>query len=350
MGIFVLLRNPRDARYFSFSAFCLTVAFWSFFYYLWESSTRLENALLYSRLLMAGAIFIPVAHLNYILILVKDKTHDKLLRYGYIGALVFLALDFTPYLVSGVSPKLYNQYWANPGPLFHPFLVVWMVYVLYAIFLIYKNLRRAAGAEKNRLTYVLLATLVGFGGGATNYFMWYNIPIPPYGNILVSVYVMIIAYAILKHHLMDIEVVFRKTAIYSILTALLTGILLSFAFLGEILFRGIVGYNSIWATILAIFTIALIFQPLRDKTQGLIDRLFFKRKYEFRDIIRSLSQTSASTLDLNRLIPLVVKTVSEVFRPERASVFLLEKDKDSFKPRTSLGSRSPVEKNDNPRV
>ena len=50
LGIFVLLRNPRDDRYFSFSIFCLTVAFWSFFYYLWESSTRLENALAQSGL------------------------------------------------------------------------------------------------------------------------------------------------------------------------------------------------------------------------------------------------------------------------------------------------------------
>ena len=123
---------------------------------------------------------------------------------------------------------------------------------------------------------------------------------------------------------MDIEIVIRKTAIYSILSAILTGILLSFIVLGEMFFRNAIGYNSIWAAILAIFVISGVFQPLREKIQRTIDKIFFKSKYDYRDILKRLNQTSSSAVDLNHLITIITKIITKTLKADKTSVLLRE--------------------------
>ena len=129
---------------------------------------------------------------------------------------------------------------------------------------------------------------------------------------------------------MDIEIVIRKTAIYSILTLLLTGILLSFVILGEMFFRGIIGYNSVWPAILAVFIIAGIFQPLKNRIQTVIDRLFFKGKYDYRTTLRNLSQKLGTIIELDQLLGYVSQNITDTLKVDQASVYLLEKEKDCY--------------------
>src|SRR5260370_23089912 len=65
---------------------------------------------------------------------------------------------------------------------------------------------------------MIAAFAIGYFGGITNWPMWFGIHFPPYPNILISVYTLIVAYAMVKHHLMDINIVIRKTLLYSILS------------------------------------------------------------------------------------------------------------------------------------
>jgi len=59
----------------------------------------------------------------------------------------------------------------------------------------------------------LIGTFIGFLGGSTNYFLWYDIPIPPYGNGLVVFYVILSAIAVVKYHLFEIRLIFTEMMI-----------------------------------------------------------------------------------------------------------------------------------------
>src|SRR5262249_50748240 len=63
----------------------------------------------------------------------------------------------------------------------------------------------------------------------------YGVHIVPYLNFLISVYTLIVAYAMVKHHLMDINVVIKKTLLYSVisvgLASIYTGVITLLAFL-----------------------------------------------------------------------------------------------------------------------
>jgi signal transduction histidine kinase len=130
------------------------------------------------------------------------------------------------------------------------------------------------------MKYFFILTFLGFTGGFTNWFYWYDIPIPPFGNAIVTLYLSLMAYAIIKHHLLDIDLVIRKGLIYSILVTIITMVYLLLVLLMETLFRGFMGYKSVPWTVLIIVVFALLFQPLKNKVQHLVDKIFFKRPFE----------------------------------------------------------------------
>ena len=62
---------------------------------------------------------------------------------------------------------------------------------------------------------VIIGTIIGYLGVATNYLLWYDIPIPPIGNWTAAFYLAIVAYAILKYRLMDIRMAIKRSTIFS---------------------------------------------------------------------------------------------------------------------------------------
>jgi signal transduction histidine kinase len=85
-----------------------------------------------------------------------------------------------------------------------------------------------------------------------------------------------LAYAILKHRLMDISVVIRKTVVYSIVTAVLT---VTYVMISAIVAKGLQGWvvsPTGFSSASAACAIALLFHPLRLKIQRYVDRHFFR--------------------------------------------------------------------------
>jgi len=155
---------------------------------------------------MAGAIFIPTLNFHHICIFLNIHSQKKrALILAYIFSFVSVLFDFTPFFVKGVSPKLWFAYWPDAGIAYGPFLAIWAWLSWYYIHIINKSLHNTIGEKRNQLRYLLLATILGWIGGATNFPLWFNIPIPPLGNILISAYIALIAYAIARYRLMVIK-------------------------------------------------------------------------------------------------------------------------------------------------
>lgn len=206
--IIVLSKDRRGKTNIAFAVFAASVIVWSGGYYLWQVAHDSAAALFYSRVLMAGAIFIPVTYLHFVLALVKrleDKRRPLILSYFLF--LIFFVFNFSPMVVNRVEPLFFFPFWPRPGVLFHVFLATWMSYVIYSNYFLYHAFKTADAILRAQIKYVLTGFFVGFVGGSTNYFLWYNIPIPPIANILSSIYVAGMAYAITKHQLMDIKVI-----------------------------------------------------------------------------------------------------------------------------------------------
>ena len=105
-----------------------------------------------------------------------------ILSYILFGS--FMLTIFSPILVNRVEPQLSFRYWPIAGPVYTAFLITWLIYVIIISYTLIKEYKKAKGLKKSQIKYVMIGGLLGFWGGTTNYFLWYKIPIPPYGNIL----------------------------------------------------------------------------------------------------------------------------------------------------------------------
>jgi hypothetical protein len=131
------------------------------------------------------------------------------------------------------------------------------------------------------------------------------------------------AIAILRYRLFDIDVIIRRTLVYSVLTGMLALVYLVSVLVLQAVFGALLGdsQNSLVA-VLSTLAIAALFVPLRGRVQALIDRRFFRRKY---DAARTLSIFSArlrDEVDLDRLSDHLATVASETMEPTHISLWL----------------------------
>jgi len=131
-----------------------------------------------------------------------------------------------------------------------------------------------------------------------------------------------IARAILRYHLWDIDVIVRKTLLYT----LLSSFLLLVYFISIVVLQGIVsrltGQDSTLATILSTLLIAVLFLPVRRRIQAAIDRRFYRRKYDAQKTLEQFAHTARDETDLDRLTAELVRVIQETMEPESVSVWL----------------------------
>jgi hypothetical protein len=134
-----------------------------------------------------------------------------------------------------------------------------------------------------------------------------------------------VTFAILRYRLFDIDVIIRKTLVYSILSALLALIYFSAVVLLQGLFARLAGVEqSALAVVLSTLAIAALFTPLRRCIQGAIDRRFYRKKYDAQQVLAQFAQTARDETDLDALLAELARVVDETLQPEHVSVWLKE--------------------------
>src|SRR3989338_6057139 len=155
LGIFVYTRNKKSIVNITFSLFCLCIAIWNYFYFAWLiMSNNAREAMFWLRLLLIGPIFIPGTFLHFTIefLNLNKGWRKKALAYGYIFDFVSLYfLLSSPLFLAGVTKRICFEYFPSPGPIFHIFLVKFIVYSVYAHSLLYKAYKQAEGTRYHQL-------------------------------------------------------------------------------------------------------------------------------------------------------------------------------------------------------
>ncbi len=339
VGLFVYTRNPKDNRNKTFGLFCLSLSVWSHFYFLWRITLDARWALFYARGLMAGAIFIPVFCLHHVLALlnlVEEK--KKVLLAGYVASSIFFVSNFTPLFVKDVAPSRFIfKNWPNPGPLFHPYFVIFFAIVFYFMYLLFHAYRVSAGIKKSQAKYILVAYAVAYLGGSTNFPLWYDLAVYPVGNVFVSLSIAIVAYAIVRHRLMDISVVMEKGLIYTVLILLVGTPAYLILLLAQRFYFGAVsaGFSILLLTFMALA--AFGFYVAKGKTEDAIARTFFRDRHDRYRTLSQFSKDLVSILDLKHLNDRIVETLARVVGSETVSLYLLDRERRKYLPIAEQG-------------
>ena len=322
LAVLIYYKGGKEKLHSVFALFCVSVAYWSFGYFFWHTAHTAGEALIWTRSLMQGSIFIAVFYLHFILIFTGLINKQKILLYlSYAQALFFLMVSFSPLYISHIREISIFEFWPKPGILYAPFLIIWVLIILYCIILLLWHYQRSEGSVKIQTKYIIIATLIGYSGGSMNYFLYYDILIIPYFNFTVALYVIIIAYTILRYRLFGVKIILNKTLIY-ITTFILTATILYVVFL---LSRSFFYQYPYLSALFSIMIFSVIFNPLHRLSKKLSTQVFYNGYNPYDNVSEIISQLKKS-VDVVELLNNISSTLKKILGVTKTDLIILLDD------------------------
>ena len=137
-----------------------------------------------------------------------------------------------------------------------------------------------------------------------------------------------ICIAVLRYRLWDIDVLINKVLVYGGLSALL-GALYAGLIIGLESLAGLFTAQAAQPVVLVISTLAIaaLFQPVRKRIQNLIDRRFYRRKYDAEQALAAFSATLRNEVDLEQIRAQLLFVVQETMQPTHVSLWLRQPER-----------------------
>lgn len=320
----VVVRGRKDSLNVRFGVFAFTIGCWSAGYFLWQLAEDATRALFFARLLMFFAYFVPVTFYHFIAELC-GADRRWWVRGAYIAALILSALNFTPLMVKTVAPAMGFQFWPKAGPLYWIYLALFAVLTVHAAWLMVKTLASVGGSRATQLRNILAATIVGFGGGATNFPLWYDVPVPPLGNALIFLYLVIMAHAVSRYHLPLVTYDFVHAAVY-------LGVAVTLAIFYLILLSAVAPFfdtepspNDLLTHFLICIIITLFFFWAMPRLQRATDRImaqtYLRRRKGQQQQLKDLGQRIVTLGSEQEVFENTIREISQAFNLGSAAIY-----------------------------
>jgi two-component system nitrogen regulation sensor histidine kinase GlnL len=336
----VVLRGRKNRLNQQFGVFAISVAAWSVGYFLWQISQDHDRALFFTRVLMLGAYFLPVTHLHFVSQLCGE-TRRRWMAVGYGFACLFVVLAFSPLMVHHVERAMDFPFWPRAGRFFIVYITLYGVYTARAWYLLSINLRTATDARASQLRYILVASTIGFSGGATNFPLWYDIPVPPIGNGLIFLYLVMMAHAVSRYHLPLVTYDFVKAAVYIAIGATLAIFYVVVMAVGSVvLFGASITSGGMLNGFLLALLVAMFFlwfvPHLRQQAERILEQVYLRRGQEQRGQLKNLARRICALSDEQEIFETTTREIAAAMGLAQAGMFSRGEFDNTFTLRAAL--------------
>jgi hypothetical protein len=195
---------------------------------------------------------------------------------------------------------------------------------------VYRYRRASDSSQRQQTKWVFFGVVTALGGSCGLLLIGMVVPsglLASLGGttvlyLLVLFIPVSIAIAVLRYHLYDIDTLINRTLVYGSLTATLVTLYFGVIVVLQRVFVLITGRQSTLAVVASTLLIAALFTPLRRRIQSLIDRGFYRRKYDARKTLEAFSAKLRNDTDLAALSEDLVGVVRETIQPAHVSLWL----------------------------
>lgn len=337
VGIFVYKKKPQSPVHRAFLIFSISIAQWSCFTALHAMQHDANWSLFWSKFCHIGAMLIPV-FFYYFTLKITGRKRKSTLTAGFIIAFLLIILNFiTPLFIPGTRTDVGVPNFTKAGPLYFLMIVFFSVYVLLSLIHLWNEIRISTGTRKKHLQYFFYASVLGFSIGGVNFCPVYGIILwpYPYSAICGAIYSCVIAYAILKHKLFDIELIVKKGLIFGVLFGVVYAAVSAFIF--------ILGYFVAQKPLpllsgISIALAMILYEPLKGLLTGLTNRFLYQKKIAYTLLIQSLPDQLANVREEQSLATEIVAFLTGQMSLEWAALYLKSGDGQRFELRAGKGN------------
>lgn len=211
-GLFVYFNNKHlpDSRPFLFLS--ASFALWGYAWYGMLITQEHDAALLFAKLLSVGAALIPVFYFHWIIsVLNLRKKYRYVTRFFYLITIILLPITSTSYYVVGIYKVFGEFYWPLAGSFYFIYIIFgYMGITGWAFALLMKEFHGVQGERKHQIGLIIAGSLLGFGGGLTNFPLMYGFSFPPFGIIMTLASPAILGYAAARYHLFNLKILLTE--------------------------------------------------------------------------------------------------------------------------------------------
>lgn len=287
-------------------------------------------ALIISRLDHCGVVFTIPLFMHFFRVYLNVTTHKWALWLAYAYAVALMPFALTPLLIEGMQTHAFG-FFGRGGPLYPLIGAGAVMALLYCLFWLGRAIHREKRSiQKNKLKYLCagFATMGVLNG--LNVLPILGYPVYPLGTFS-FIPLTVFAVGLFRYDLLDMGVLLRKSLLYSLLTVILTCIyslmvILANATLARYAFDSTMTFNTLFFLI-----IATIFGPVKATIQRHLDRVFHRRRTNYRKTIRKLGQTIVSTLDVSTIARRLSDTVVDQIMLAGCHLFLKNRSELRFR-------------------
>lgn len=197
----------------------------------------------------------------------------------------------------------------------------WLAFSLIAIIHLLHSISQASQPlQRSRIFFWLPALILAIVNEIVLFYQLSGVE----GDYLRVLAVMMMAYAMLIHHLPDIQELTRQLLIYILSTLLIIGLYIGFFWLADSLLRDTPGYQTIFTGAGVAALISLLFAPIFELIRGLVNRMFRFASYDPSKTLREYAQSISNILDLERLATVAVGLIMESLEIQKGILFLVD--------------------------
>jgi len=338
-GLFIIITGDvRKRIHQMIIVLSFATSLWGFSNAMVGFSGTPENAMLWWKIAHLGGFYTAVFILHLVF-LVTGVKRMKFLIFAYVQAgLAELCLVFNLFDVK-MSYSFAPYYRIIPRGITYPItLLLWIIVGTYACFLIYTYFRRSEGQTRLRYKLLWIALMCGYCGGATHLITVFFTDFFPFGNFSIWFFPIMTAYAVLRHQLLEIEVIIKKTLVFA---GLFASALAIFILPTLVIQEFIVAKMSLAGRLagLSISTalIVLVLKPLENFLIRITDRFLFQKKYDYKSLLKTFTTEVLTVLDLNRLTRLTVYKLADIMKMVSCGVLLFNEERDAYTLVASVG-------------
>ncbi|HQI40361.1 MAG: hypothetical protein B6D44_08710 [Ignavibacteriales bacterium UTCHB2] len=279
--------------------------------------------------------FTPVLFIHFTSSFAKKKVRGikYILWFFYLSALINALILSYLFLKTTLGGDLeYGRYYVLFfDSFFRLFLITCIIISITICIYAYKSTNDIE--ERKRLQWLLL----GYFIGPLSFIIFWVVPIflnekglLPESFILLLFTAIPITFsiAIVKYHLMDINLIIRRSVVYSIILIFIAAFYIGISTLVAFFIRGM---NPAFPTIITAILVVFGLQPVKTKIQKFVDKKFFRVEYDFREEQKKFLDDIKASVDIQTLANKIVAQVNFLIPTDKIGFFILTHPNNKIK-------------------